>query len=64
MSRLLSPSDVAAVLRISRSAVSRLTTAGSLPSVRVGRLVRIPADSLDQFIADRVVEHEPRAVAS
>jgi excisionase family DNA binding protein len=47
--------EVMAVLRVSRSTVYRLRLAGSLASVRVGRQVRIPEDSLRAFLTPQPV---------
>ena len=42
--------DVASLLRVSKRTVYRLRKSGALRSVYVGRAVRIPADSLAQFL--------------
>jgi excisionase family DNA binding protein len=48
---LLSPDDVAAQLGVRRDHVYRLLARGWLPTVHVGRLLRIPATAVAAFIA-------------
>jgi len=48
---LLTPAEVAAVLRIDRNSVYRLVHAQALRGVRVGRLVRIYADSVREHLS-------------
>jgi len=55
MSTLIQPlafttREVAEALRISERTVRRAIAAGKLQAIRVGRLVRVPAASLRQFI--------------
>ena len=47
---LLTPADVASRLRCSLSYAYRLIERGTLPSVRLGRVRRVPAASLDSFV--------------
>ena len=47
---LLRPEEAAVVLRLSRSKVYEMVTAGVLPSVRMGSTIRIPADALRQWV--------------
>ena len=42
--------DVASLLNVSKRTVYRLRKSGALRVVRIGRAVRIPADSLTQFL--------------
>lgn len=51
---MLRPSEVAALLALSRSEVYRLIAAGKIPSKRIGRSVRVPR---------RWVEEQAEAVA-
>jgi excisionase family DNA binding protein len=56
MDRLLRPSEVAEVLRVSRTTVYALLAAGSLPSVRVSEgTIRIPAHAFDDWLAAREI---------
>lgn len=54
---LLSPSEVAALLGIGRSRVYEFLAAGILPSIRMGRSIRIPASSLREWIDRRASEN-------
>jgi excisionase family DNA binding protein len=47
---LLSPAEAAHVLNVGRSTVFVLMSTGQLESVHVGRLRRIPLDSIQAFI--------------
>ena len=42
----MTPQEVAATLGITRRTVYQMTKDGRLPYVRIGRLVRIPADAI------------------
>jgi excisionase family DNA binding protein len=53
---LLSVEDAAEQLSVSRTRLYALIKAGDIASVRVGRLRRIPADALPQFIARLLAE--------
>ena len=50
---LLRGEDVAHVLNISRSMAYQLIQRGEIPSVRLGRAVRVHPKALEQFIALR-----------
>lgn len=45
--------EVAKMLGVSRSAAYNLVGDGYIRSVRAGRLILIPADALDEFIAKK-----------
>lgn len=47
---LLRPSDVAALLQLSRSHVYELIASGAIPSLRVGRAIRIRRQDLDHWV--------------
>jgi excisionase family DNA binding protein len=47
---LLSPDQVAEALGIGRSRTYALIAQGDLPSIRVGRLIRVPVDRLRAWI--------------
>jgi excisionase family DNA binding protein len=47
----LRPEEAAEVLAIGRTAVFGLIRAGELRSVKIGKLRRIPADALDDYVA-------------
>lgn len=50
---LLSTEEVATALGIGRSRAYTLIARGELPSIRVGRLIRVRADALQAWIATR-----------
>ncbi|MFC1848441.1 helix-turn-helix domain-containing protein [Chloroflexota bacterium] len=50
---LLKPNEVAQVLGIGRSLVYELIARKEIPSVRLGRCIRIPAESLQRWIREQ-----------
>ena len=48
---LLRPEDAAVALGVSRRTVERLISSGELPTVQLGRSVRVPRDRLRQYVA-------------
>jgi excisionase family DNA binding protein len=48
---VLTIEEAAECLGIGRTLMYSLVTAGYVESVRIGRLRRIPADALDQYVA-------------
>ena len=48
---MLRPSQVAALLELSRSEVYRLIDRGDIPCVRFGRSVRVPRRWVDEKVA-------------
>jgi excisionase family DNA binding protein len=53
---LLKPDEVAEQLRVARASVYRLIAAGDLPSVKVGKSIRISSDALREWIATKTKE--------
>jgi excisionase family DNA binding protein len=51
--RLMRPSEVQEVIGLSRSSVYAAIAAGILPSVRVGKSVRVPSRALGEWIEAR-----------
>ena len=47
---LLKPREVAEILRIGRSLVYGMLASRELPSIRVGRCIRIPSESLQRWL--------------
>lgn len=47
---LLTPAEVAKTLRLSARALRRITSAGQLVHVRIGRTVRYPAAAIDRMV--------------
>lgn len=52
---LLTVAEAAGVLRIGRTKCYELVAAGVLPTIRIGRAVRIPRRALDGWIAAETV---------
>jgi excisionase family DNA binding protein len=46
--------EVAAMLRVSRNMAYRMVSSGDVPSIKVGRLLRIPATPFHQKFGDHV----------
>jgi putative molybdopterin biosynthesis protein len=53
-SPMLKSKDVAAILNISRRTVYTLMQRGELPSVRIGRSVRVQPEDLENFISNSI----------
>ena len=53
-SRLLNAQDIAEALSIGLSTVYLLLERGELPSIRIGRSVRVRPEDLEEFIESRV----------
>ena len=54
---LLKPAEVTQILSIGRSKVYELINTGELPSVRIGRCIRVPKSSLENWIKARITSH-------
>jgi excisionase family DNA binding protein len=50
---LLDAAEAAMVLSLSRAKVCEMANRGEIPAIRVGRAVRIPRDSLLEWVAHR-----------
>lgn len=50
---MLTVTEAAALLRIGRNLAYQLVADGEIPSVRLGRLIRIPRSTLEQRIGVR-----------
>lgn len=48
--------EAAALLNLGRSKTWEMCSAGDLKTVRIGRSVRVPAEELDRFVAERIAE--------
>lgn len=46
--------EVKSLLRISYQTLHRLIATGVIPSVKIGRVIRIPTSSLEQFIFNKM----------
>jgi excisionase family DNA binding protein len=58
---LLRADECAKVLGLGRSKVFMMLSSGELPSVRIGRSVRVPAKALERWVEERCVEAEGQA---
>jgi excisionase family DNA binding protein len=54
---LLTVPEAAKLLRISRNLAYELVARQELPAVRLGRVIRIPRYSLDEWIASQASQH-------
>lgn len=59
---LLRPEDAARLLSIGRSKLYALLAAGELPTIRIGRSVRVPRRGLEAWIAQNTVSGTDEAV--
>ena len=50
VSRLMTPDEIAAVLRITRKTVIIMAREGRIPCIRVGRIVRFDSDEIQRWI--------------
>ncbi len=50
---VLTVAEAAKVLRLSRALVYQLASKGEIPSIRIGRSVRIPAPALEAWVRAR-----------
>ncbi len=57
---LLTPKEVAEILRVSPRTVQRWVKEGKLRAVRVGRLWRIPSTALTELLAKNTTEEGGR----
>jgi excisionase family DNA binding protein len=55
---LLRIPEVSDATGLGRSTVYELIASGALPSVKIGKARRVPADALRQWVADRVAAVE------
>jgi excisionase family DNA binding protein len=58
---LLRTTEVGKVLGLGRSTIFELLAAGELPTVRIGRAVRVPRQALEDWIRQRTVEQRAGA---
>ena len=55
---LLTPSEAADLLGLSKSYIYELLASNALPSITIGRARRIPRHALEDFVASRVAEQD------
>ena len=56
---LLRPTEAAELIGVGRSKVYELIATGEIPSLRIGASVRVPLESLKEWIAAQVRRPEP-----
>lgn len=61
---LLKANDVAETLGICRSKAYALIASGTLPSVRIGKSVRVPATALKEWVAAQIAASSAEGDAS
>ena len=59
LTKLLKSDDIAQLLGVSKSFAYKLIRLGVLPSIRMGRSVRVRQEDLDQFIVTNVKSGNP-----
>ena len=53
---LLRPSETAEILGLGKSKTYELIAKGEIPSVKIGRSVRVPADKLRAWVDGQIIE--------
>jgi excisionase family DNA binding protein len=53
---LLTPSEVAEALALSKTKIYELLSEGTIPSLRIGGSIRVPRETLREWISRRVNE--------
>lgn len=53
--RLLRADEVSRALGVGRSKTYEMMAAGTLPTVRIGRAIRVPSDALDEWVQRQIV---------
>lgn len=56
----ISPTDAAKALSISRAKFYSMLASGEVPSIKIGRITRVPVAALEEWINTQLGEHEPR----
>ena len=59
---LLKPMEVAEVLGVGRTRIYELLATKELPSIRVGRTIRVPVAALQRWVEDRQQEDSDNAL--
>ena len=54
--RLLTATEVADLMRVSRMTVYRMIKTGEMPAVRVGRSYRLRSEDVDTYLMERYTE--------
>jgi excisionase family DNA binding protein len=56
--RLLKPADVAEILQVSKAHAYVLMKRGEIPSVRIGKIVRVRLEDLELYINKKTTQYE------
>ena len=56
--RLLKSEEVAEILQVSRAHAYVLMKRGEIPCVRIGKIVRVRLEDLEQYINEKAVQNE------
>jgi excisionase family DNA binding protein len=56
--RLLKPADVAEILQVSKAHAYILMKRGEIPSVRIGKIVRVRLEDLERYINEKATQNE------
>ncbi|MBE3066321.1 MAG: helix-turn-helix domain-containing protein [Chloroflexi bacterium] len=56
--RLLKPSDAAEILQVSKAHAYVLMKRGEIPSVRIGKIVRVRLEDLERYINEKATQNE------
>lgn len=59
--RLIRVSEAAEILSLGRSKAYEMAASGELPTIKVGRSIRVPVEALDPWIHERVSAREKGA---
>jgi excisionase family DNA binding protein len=53
---LLRPTEAAEILGFGRSRLYELLASGQLPSIKVGKSIRVPTAALEKWVADQLAK--------
>ena len=56
--RLLKPADVAEILQVSKAHAYVLMKRGEIPTVRIGKIVRVRLEDLERYINEKATQNE------
>lgn len=54
--KLLTVAEVAKIMRLSKMTVYRMVNSGTLPALKVGRSIRVPQASVDNYLRESFVD--------
>ncbi len=57
--RLLKSDEVAEILQVSKAHVYVLMKRGEIPSVRIGKVVRVKREDLERYINEKALQNPP-----